>query len=73
MCNKPKGRISLEKIILNVIEDKVFRLYFDGLKISDFENWVYESLELEALLIPDDYLEIISLNYQSKFILNQIE
>jgi hypothetical protein len=73
MCNKPKGRISLEKIILNNIEDNVFRLFYGGLNISDFENWVYESLELEALLSPDDYLELISLNYQSKFVLNQIE
>jgi len=73
MFKKSKGRVSLEKIILNAIEDKVFQLHYRGLKISDFENWVYETHELEAFLTPDDYLELISLNYQNKFILNQIE
>ena len=58
---------------MNALEEKILQLDNSDLTIHDFEMWVYQSQELEVLLTPDDYLELISLNYRSKFVRNQIE
>lgn len=46
------------------IKDKFFKIISGDISIDDFEQWVYKSKELEDTLTPDDYLELISLNYK---------
>ncbi|MEI6602596.1 MAG: hypothetical protein WCL54_03820 [Clostridia bacterium] len=50
-----------------------YDLYYGDLEINKFEKWVYESSKLESLISSDQYLELISLNYQSRDIKHQIE
>ena len=48
--------------MLNVLEERIFDLYYNELSIKNFEQWVYNSSELESLLTSENYLAIISLN-----------
>ena len=52
-------------------------LFFQVLKkevpITDFEQWVYDTPELEEILTEADYLGLISLNYKSKEVFSLLE
>jgi hypothetical protein len=63
----------MEKLKLSAVEEQIYGLYYNGLSIKEFEQWVYSSSELESLLLPEDYLAIISLNYSSRHIKNDLE
>ncbi|NVN19871.1 hypothetical protein GUA46_16140 [Muricauda sp. HICW] len=58
------------------IDDKIELRFYQVLKhqmsIQDFETWVYNSKELEQNLPEDLYLDLISLNYKSKYALNDL-
>lgn len=56
----------MEKSGLNIFEKQILNLQCEGLSMSDFEQWVYDSSELQALFTPEDYLFLISINYKSK-------
>lgn len=58
---------------LNIFEKQVFDLKYNELGIGEFEQWVYDTSELENLLTPDDYLLLISINYKSKHARVEIE
>ncbi|MBE9064491.1 hypothetical protein [cf. Phormidesmis sp. LEGE 11477] len=36
--------------------------------INDFEQWLYSSKQIEAVLHPDDYLNLLSLDYSSSLV-----
>lgn len=41
----------------------VYKLIERKIEIKNFEHWVYSEKELENILTPDDYLDLISLGY----------
>lgn len=43
------------------------------LSVAEFEAWVYTSPDLEAFLGPDEYLELISLNYKDKQVWHELK
>jgi hypothetical protein len=43
------------------------------LRIQDFEQWVYETKELEVGLPENTYTDLISLNYKEKYAHNELE
>jgi hypothetical protein len=50
----------------NIIEYMCFELQENGLGINKFEKWVYHSVEIQVILSNEDYLDLISLDYNSK-------
>ncbi len=46
------------------IKAQFFKMMEDKISILDFEQWVYDTKELESVLSSDDYFELISLNYK---------
>lgn len=62
----------MSKISENV-ELKFYEVLKHKISIQDFEQWVYESKELEGELPEDSYIDLISLNFKSKYILNNLE
>ena len=42
----------------------VYKLIAQEYELSRFEEWIYSNKELEGILDPEEYLEIISLNYK---------
>jgi len=46
------------------IKEKFYRTINGDIPIEDFEQWLYIDTELEKLLHPDDYLELISLHFK---------
>ncbi|GAB3827270.1 hypothetical protein [Hymenobacter jeollabukensis] len=43
------------------------------LPLAEFEQWLYATPELETALPPDDYLELISLNYKGRDATQEVE
>ncbi len=56
----------------NIIEYICFELQENGLGINEFEKWVYHSAEIQVILSNEDYLDLISLDYNSKNIYYEI-
>jgi len=48
------------------IKDKFFKILLGEIPIEDFENWVYNSSELENYIGSDDYTDLISLDYKKQ-------
>ena len=48
------------------IKDKFFKTLQGEIPIEDFENWVYNSTELEKFLGSVDYTDFISLDYKKQ-------
>ena len=46
------------------IKERFFRTITEDYSIYDFEQWLYSDKELEILLPPDDYLDLISLSFK---------
>ncbi len=46
------------------IKEKFYRTIKGDIPIEDFEQWLYTETELEKLLHPDDYLELVSLHFK---------
>ena len=42
----------------------VYKLISQEYELSRFKEWVYSNKELEEILNPEEYLELISLNYE---------
>jgi hypothetical protein len=42
-----------------------FEVMIGNTPIGDFEKWIYANEELELLIGPEDYLDLISLNYKA--------
>jgi len=49
---------------LNKIELIIYKLIAREIEINKFEQWVYSEKDLECFLSPDEYLNLISLNYK---------
>lgn len=50
---------------MSTLEAIIFKLKNREITLSDFEKWIYSEKSLEKLIPPDDYLELISLNYKT--------
>jgi hypothetical protein len=61
------------KQISEHIEEKFYKVLMHKIGIQDFEKWVYATSELETELEEDVYIEIVSLNYKSKFAHDELE
>lgn len=48
------------------LKDRFFKTLNGEIPIEDFENWVYNSTELEKFLGPVDYTDFISLDYKTQ-------
>ncbi len=46
------------------IKKRFYKTINEDYSIDDFEKWLYSDLELERLLSPDDYLDLISLSFK---------
>ncbi len=55
------------------IQIEFFRLLNDEILIEDFEQWVYSTKELEFFLAPNDYIELISLNFKSPHTIHEMK
>ncbi|WP_338812830.1 hypothetical protein V9L05_15845 [Bernardetia sp. Wsw4-3y2] len=55
------------------IEQKFYEVLKYKVSIQNFEQWVYNTKELEIELPPDAYLELISLNFKGKYIYLELE
>ena len=54
------------------IELKFYNVLKQNHSISDFENWVYSTKELEQKLPHDLYVDLISMDYKSKYTLHEL-
>ena len=61
------------KEISEYIELKFYEALKHKISIQVFEQWVYETKELEFELPEDTYTDLISLNYTDKYIYNELE
>ncbi len=61
------------KEISEHIELKFYEALKHKISIQDFEQWVYETKELELELPEDTYTDLISLNYKGKYVHNDLE
>ncbi|MFZ6845623.1 hypothetical protein [Undibacterium sp. RuTC16W] len=50
---------------MSEFELTIYKLLLKEIEQSDFERWVYSEKKLSEILTSDDYLELISLNYQT--------
>ena len=46
------------------IKEKFYNTILGRVPIADFEQWLYGDKELEACLNPNDYFDLLSLNYK---------
>ena len=60
------------KVISEHIELKFYEVLKHKITIHDFEQWVYETRELEFELPEDVYTDLISLNYKDKYAHNDL-
>ena len=63
----------MENSVLSSIEEKIYDFLYKNLSIKEFEEWVYNSNELESYVSSDDYLELISLDFNSKHASYELE
>tara|TARA_R110002050_G_scaffold7554_1_gene29017 strand:+ start:12 stop:659 length:648 start_codon:yes stop_codon:yes gene_type:complete len=61
------------KEISEHIELKFYEVLKHKISIQEFEQWVYETKELESELPEDTYTGLISLNYKGKYAHNELE
>lgn len=61
------------KEISEHIELKFYEVLKHKISIQDFEQWVYETKELELELPEDSYTDLISMNYKDKYAHNDLE
>ncbi len=54
------------------IELKFYQVLKQKISIRDFESWIYNTQELEKKLSDDLYLDLISMDYKSKYALNDL-
>jgi len=45
------------------VELVFYKLVAHEIELLEFEKWVYSETQLEEILSPDDYIEVISINY----------
>jgi hypothetical protein len=55
------------------IEQKFYEVLKHKIDIKDFEQWVYNTKELESEISESIYIELISLNYKDKYAHNELE
>jgi len=58
---------------LSEIDIVIFKLISKEIQSKEFEAWVYSEKSLESVISSDDYLELISLNYESPSALYEAE
>ncbi|WP_053957471.1 hypothetical protein [Inediibacterium massiliense] len=58
---------------MNILEKQYLSLKAGELSMKDFEIWVYKEGQLEKFINHDDYIDLMSLDYKSKFIKDEIE
>lgn len=61
------------KILPFNLQQPFFTLLLEQGSLSDFETWAYNEPSLENHLTPDDYLELISLDFKDKRSIIEIE
>jgi hypothetical protein len=59
--------------MLNEIETYFYNFLYDNLDIKIFEQWIYNSKDLNTFLNTEDYFNIISLDFSNKHIRYEIE
>lgn len=47
------------------IKERFYKTINGDVQLEEFEQWLYADKMLESLLAPEDYLELISLNYKT--------
>lgn len=55
------------------IELKFYEVLKHKIDLRDFESWVYKTKDLENILPNDIYVDLISLNFNSKYAHNDLE
>lgn len=48
------------------IKEEFFKVWLEKELLPNFENWVYESMELKEKLNPNSYYELLSFNYKKE-------
>jgi len=55
------------------ISEFIFQFINSEIPLEEFEVWVYQTSELEEILGPDAYLDLIDFNFRSKDALHQVK
>ena len=55
------------------IQVEFFKLFNNEISIEIFEQWVYKTKELEVHFDPTDYIDFISLNFQSRHAIHEMK
>jgi hypothetical protein len=55
------------------VVEKFYQVLSKKVSITEFEQWVYSTPELEAVLSEGDYLALISLNYKERWTLHELQ
>jgi len=60
-------------INFNEFEKYYYDLVYNNLEIEKFESWIYSYEDLESILNEEDYIELISLNFNNRYIKYEIQ
>lgn len=63
----------MKKFDLSRLEEKFYDFLYEDPDIKDFEAWVYTSDELKSFVGSDDYLALISLDFNNKYARDESE
>ena len=55
------------------IQFKFYQIIRNELSVLDFEKWLYDTPEIEEYLGNDFYMDLLNINYKSKYALNELE
>lgn len=55
------------------IQKQFYKIYKDQISISEFEEWLYKTQEVESIYGNDFYYNLLDLDYRKKHIKNELE
>jgi hypothetical protein len=55
------------------IQNQFYKVYKGHISISEFEQWLYKTQEIENVYGNDFYFNLLNLNYKNKHIKNELE
>lgn len=55
------------------IQKQFYKIYKGHISISEFEEWLYKTQEVESVFGNDFYFNLLDLDYRNKYIKNELE
>lgn len=54
------------------IQKQFYRIYRGYITVSEFEEWLYKTKEIESIYGSNFYFDLLDLNYRKKYIKNEL-